>query len=325
MYNFNLNFNKINLCWRETQQDAFENLCKEFIASYYNITENINLVECYTAIECPVILWNDWLYYWFQSKLINSTNTLNALLKKSFLGKGDKCKMEDDDYNKIDKLIIFSNKEKTKNTDINLKSWIKKEGLIIEYRCGENFKNELQKDSYITTTITYFNNDEIRKKLHKEHKKKWIVKSIWNIGKIQVISDYQNTFEWDYITVDEKNVAKEYQEIYLINKFLYCDTSSFQIFSELEKKIVDYKFRWLDLHYRTRYEQDMEWVLDRFVKELSSLEWSDKIDMLAYMPQQENKKWLLIDYWAEWYCKIAANEKMEVRFISTKTWWTLTQ
>ena len=322
--NFNIDFDKINLCGWKDKEESFENLCKEFLMLKYKITENVNLIKWYPAIECPVVLWDKSIYYGFQSKLKLSKNTLNEALEDSFWDKkNNKCKMNKDDFQKIKTLVIFSNKERTNQTEDKLNAWIKKDHIKIEFRCGKNFISELQKDEFVPITVRYFNNQELRAAFHKNNKQQWKIENIWDVRKYQIVKDHENAFDWAFIKQDEKDLAKEFQEHFLVNKWMYCDTPSLKIFMELEKKIRDAKFRGLELSLKWRASPDVEWVLEKFRDELFKPSWlldeNDEVDIKAYIPESEHIKWLLINYWAEWYCKIASYKEKEVRFIS-KTW-----
>lgn len=319
--NFNIDFDKINLCGRKDKEESFENLCKEFLVLKYQVTENVNLIKWYPAIECPVINWVWWLYYGFQAKLLLNTTSLNSALEESFWStKSGECKINEDDLEKIQILVIFSNKEKTNKTKGKLDVWIKKTTLIIEFRCGKDFISELQKDEFLSITVKYFDNQDLRKSFHENHKKPWKVQSLIDVAKLQIIENHEYAFDWEYITQVEKDLAREYQEEFLLNKRLYCDTPSLEVFMELEKKIINTKFKWLERWLKWRRENDVEWIYERFENDLFSPSWEiddkDKIDILAYTPEKDHRRWLLVNLWAEWNCSIEAHTEKVVRFIS---------
>lgn len=322
--NYNIDFNKINLCWWKDKEEAFENLCKEFFIIKYWIAEHVNLIEGYASIECPVVQWNWWLYFGFQSKLLGNTSSLNAKLADSFWDKKKmQCKMLDDDFNKIQYLVIFSNKEKTLDSEKRLQSFIKKSGVVIEFRCGKNFISELQHDDFLSITTKYFDNIDLRKAFHENNKTRWIPPTIEAIKSSWTIKNHENIFDGDYITQIEKDLAWEYQEEFLLNKRLYCDTPSLEVFSDIEQKIITTKFKWLERSLKWRAANDVEWVYEKFDSDLFSPSWEiseiDKTDILVYAPEKDHRKWLLVNLWAEWYCTIEANAERTVRFISKST------
>jgi len=311
IYNYPISFKEIDYLEWGNKEDAFENMCKEFLKQKYEIKENINLINWYPWIECPPVLWANDKYYSFQAKLIN--NWLSSQLKKSFFwNTNNDFKIYDDDLKKMDILVIFSNKKVTSNLKDTIYWWFKKFNITIEYRVDENFKNELRKKSYTEIRQKYFYNNNVKIQFHEDNK--WEEKDIFEINKIKTVNDVNNGFSWN-ISFDDIELAKEYQEYFLLNKYLYCDSGSFKDFELLESKIPSMKFSSISTYTRWRIIKNMDDVLEYAEKQLNNLDENDLIDLKYFTPATVHKKGLFINYWADWLSEIQIKND-GVKFIS---------
>ncbi len=312
LHNYSIDFFRINLCWRESKEDSFENMCKEFLQIKYKIADNINLKKNYPWIECPPVLGINSIYYWFQAKL--TTWTLKEALKSSFFDKLKKHKIYRDDLKKMSTLVIFSNKEKTKN---EFESFFLEYNIKFVYFVWEDLKNELNKPEFIKIRQKYFWNEDIERELHELNR---------DLG-VRKAQDGKSPYSWDlwdvevgfFKTVSSIDVenAKSYLDSFLSNKYLYCDSYSFTVFDELENKIPQEKFKSIALHTKGSPKKTVEEILVYAEHQLDRMRNDrDYIGLKFFVPEAEHKKGLFINYWVEWKSKIDIDENEDKIFIS---------
>lgn len=312
--NYPIYFNRINISPWKDKGESFENLWKEFFIKEYWIQEPVDLINWFPGIESPPVLWSDWKYYWFQSKLI--TSSLRKALNDSFISGDWTCKIWLANLKKMDFLVIISNKDLPIRevffnkllSDIKLRIEAAKHWIEVIYIVWEVFRGKLKSPAYPRIRQKYFYSADVQEELHQSSR--WEALTIWEIEENYWRWSVELWFSWKYLKKD-LDLAWQYQEAFLLNKYMYFDSYSFDVFTQLESTIPSRTFPSIALHTQGITKKNLEEVLEYASWVIA---WAEE-DVKYFIPDPIHKKGLFANYGSEELLAFDYEETEVVKFI----------
>lgn len=308
-------------------EDTFEYLCKDLLewCKKFEFPNHFVIEKWFPWIESRVIQDNNGKFHGFQCKYSDDPitqlnhsffwkNYSTKALKKD---KNPKCKIKAEH---LDYLHVFVKWNVWDDSRKVIESTLRKfyPDIIVDRRNWARINEELRHQNSVS--IRYFPEADNLRYIHsqdklyaKERSKEDVQKDI-DTNEIEEQKNYWMI--WKYRKIDAK-IAKESYEDYILSKYSYFDTSSFDSFRELEKMVEDDEFD--NLEFETLYhKKDFKALLDYFRQDIDSLSKDNlnKITIDDFLDRTMAKQWLLINSWVHDKCNFEFIEEDNVRFKS---------
>lgn len=321
----NLNINEhiswwemVALKWHSLEK-TFEFLCADFMKIKYNL-DRVPLPSQNDIF--PWIEWEpiekDWLYYWYQAKFWNDAFNNNKWFDKSFTTTSNSIK---DWVYTLSILCLFSRKDyPTKNRKIKEQKFTKFENdnnLKLHKYFWNDFLSELKKQCYIEILYKYFPIDSIKKEIYEKCENK---KEVCEISLNNDINNVINLFEWDSnYYKNDLEIAKIIQKKYSYKKLSFSSKIYIlETFDELENEIANKIFDEISFYNFSKLDDYLE-TWKKLLEDSNSLKkYSVELENLI-----ENKRWIFINYWKQWICKLNYISENEIKFKDKRYGWNI--
>lgn len=326
-YEYYPDINELQPSPQKNTEDTFEYLCKDLLecCKDFEFSNHFVIEKGFPWIESKVIQDKNKKYHWFQCKysdkpiqqLNHSFFWKRYWIKALKEEKNLKCKITAE---QLDYLHIFTKWNISEDSKKVIESALKifYPGIIIDRRNWARINEEIRHQNSVS--IRYFPLADNLRNIHSKDKMIASSKSNKdiqkNINSNEIIEQDNYWLKGEYKQMDIE-LAKDSYEDYILSKYSYFDTSSFDSFWELEKFIEGDEFDNLESE-TLRHKKDFKELLDYFRYDIDSLPVDNlnKITIDDFLERIKGKQWLLINSWVHNKCNFDFIEENNVKFKS---------